>query len=309
MKKLLVITLVVLVAVSGLLLYFLPQEMRFRPPYPITQTPADVGLSFEVFTISPEDEDLKLAGWWMPAKASRATLVFIHGGGSNRHSEFFKSLDFYAAMVAGGVSVAVVDLRNHGDSDSDGRGLQFGRTEKWDALALIDWAHQKAPDSPLYAMGISMGGATLIQAANEGMIVDGLILLDPLLDTHDAITQSAWVATGLPPRLFNASAWAATQWHGMPRGDEQASEIAARLNQPILLLQDPDDPVTRAPYARKLAAQNPAIRYWEAPSAKADAAAELQWRGRWGSHVTAFVLFPERVLEQVFSFMDLSPQR
>ena len=157
MKKLLVLASVTLLAVSGLLLYLLPQEMRFRPPYPISQTPADVDLKFETFAITPADKDLTLAGWWIPAEDSRATLVFIHGGGSNRHSEFFKSLDFYAAMVARAISVAVVDLRNHGDSDSDGKGLQFGRTEKWDALALIDWARKKVPDSPLYAMGISMG--------------------------------------------------------------------------------------------------------------------------------------------------------
>ena len=307
MKKLFLTVSIILVATAWLLLYFLPQEMRFRPPYPISQTPADVGLNFESFTLNPEDEQLTLSAWWMPAENPRATLAFIHGGGSNRHSEFFKSLDFYAAMVARDISVAVVDLRNHGDSDSDGKGLQFGRTEKWDALALIEWAGKKSPNTPLYAMGISMGGATLIHAANEGAAVDGLILLDPLLDTYDVITQSVWVETGMPPGLFRTAAWAAVEWHGMPGGNDQARVIAASLDQPTLLLQDPDDPVTRAPFARELAKQNPAIRYWEVPSVGEEAIPELQWRGRWGSHVTGFVLFPELVLEQILAFMGLSP--
>ena len=281
--------------------------MRFRPPYPIKQTPADVGLAFESFTLTPADEQITLTAWWMPANNPRATLAFIHGGGSNRHSEFFKSLDFYAAMVAQGISVAVVDLRNHGDSQSDGKGLQFGRTEKWDALALVKWAREKTRDIPLYAMGISMGGATLIHAASEGLTVDGLILLDPLLNTKDAITQSGWVETGMPPGLFKASAWAATAWHGMPGGEEQAQSIAAKLNQPILLMQDPGDPVTRAIYARELAAQNPSIEYWEAPPVDREAARQLEWRGRWGSHVTGFVLFPDQVIERILGFMKLSP--
>tara|TARA_R110002072_G_scaffold227131_1_gene384034 strand:- start:277 stop:462 length:186 start_codon:yes stop_codon:yes gene_type:complete len=61
-------------------------------------------------------------------------------------------------------------------------------------------------------MGISMGGATLIQAASDGAGFDGLVLLDSLLDTHDTFKQGAMVATGLPPALFAVSAWAATQF-------------------------------------------------------------------------------------------------
>jgi len=40
-------------------------------------------------------------------------------------------------------------------------------------------------------MGISMGGATLIQAAHDGAKLDGLILLDSLLDTNDTFAQGA----------------------------------------------------------------------------------------------------------------------
>ncbi len=307
MKKLFLTCAIIFAIITWLLLYFIPNEMRFLPPYPITETPASVGLDFESFTLTIVNDKLTLEGWWMPARIPRANLVFIHGGGSNRHSDFFKSLEFYAAMVAQGISVAVVDLRNHGDSQSDDKGLQFGRTEMWDALALIAWTREKAPDIPLYAMGISMGGATLIHAANSGVSVDGLILLDPVLNTADVIVQSAWVETGIPPALFKASAWAAAAWHGMPGGDQQAGAIAARLRQPILLIQDPGDPVTRAVYARELAAENPAIQYWEAPPVSREAAPELEWRGRWGSHVTGYILFPDLVLEQIFAFMALPP--
>ncbi|MEH6588099.1 MAG: alpha/beta fold hydrolase [Halioglobus sp.] len=307
MNKLYLLIAVTALSLIWLFVFFVPNEMRFRPANPISQSPAEVGLAFESFTLVPSDRDIELAGWWMPADNAQATLVFIHGGGSNRHSEFFQSLEFYTAMVTKGVSVAVVDLRNHGDSDTDDRGLQFGATEKWDAIALIEWARKKAPYKPLYAMGISMGGATLIHAADQGALTDGMILLDPLLNTHDVITQGIWVETGLPPAVFGPAAWAATTWHGMPGGKQQASEIAARLNQPILLLQDPDDPVTRAVYARSVAARNQKIQYWESPPVRHEDAASLSWRGRWGSHVTGFVLFPELVLEQIFAFMNLSP--
>ena len=112
----------------------------------VTSSPADVGLAFEDIVVTPQDTDLTLAGWWIPAENARATLVFIHGGGSNRTSSYFGSLEFYRAMVAEGVSLVVIDLRNHGASGSDGQGLQFGRTEKFDAAAAIAWAHQKTPE-------------------------------------------------------------------------------------------------------------------------------------------------------------------
>lgn len=297
----------VLLVLAWVMLYEVPQQSRYLPPSPINQNPGDVGLEFQSFTLQPKDTDITLAGWWMPAENASASLVFIHGGGSNRHSQFFKSLDFYAAMVSRGVSVAVVDLRNHGASGSDALGLQFGRTEKWDALALIDWTRAKTPDLPLYAMGISMGGATLIHAAATGAQMDGLILLDPLLDTRSVITRGAWVETGLPPTLFSVSAWAATIWHGMPSGEEQSLELGIQLPGPILLLQDPGDPVTRADYARQLSAKNPAIAYWEAPSVSAEDQKKLAWRGRWGSHVAAFELYPELVLEQIMAFITPTP--
>ena len=269
---------------------------------PVTSSPADVGLVFEEFVISPQDTELTLAGWWMPAQNPRATLVFIHGGGSNRTSSYFGSLAFYRAMVAQGVSLVVVDLRNHGASGSDSQGLQFGRTEKYDAAAAIAWARDKNPNLPLFAMGISMGGATLIQAVHAGAAVDGLILLDSLLDTYDTFKQGAWVETGLPPALFSLSAWSATQFFGLPGDDEQALARAVTLDLPILAIQDPGDPVTRAHYSRELAQRNPRVTLWVAPAIDPQHP-DLAWKERWGSHVSAFTFYPQETVTQILAFM------
>ena len=285
---------------------YIPKAVQTVVPLPLDGTPADVGLRFEEFSLSPADTDLQLAGWWMPAENPRANLVFIHGAGSNRYSRFFSSLDFYAAMVERGISVSVVDLRNHGLSGSDGEGLGMGTTEKWDALALIDWTRARSPELPLFAMGISMGGATLIHAGAHGADINGLILLDPLLDTHSAIVQGVWIQSGLPAGLFMPSAWAATTFYNLPGGEQQAANLAADLDIPMLLLQDPEDPVTLAVHARALAAANPAIRYRELPAADDAQQTLLSWRGRWGSHVAAFFLFPEQVVAEITAFMGLS---
>ena len=290
-------------AILYTLLVAIPQAAVETEPYPLTRSPADVGLEYEAFVVTPGDTALSLQGWWMPAAQPVAALVFLHGGGSNRTSEFFGSLEFYAALVADGVSVAAIDLRNHGQSDHDGQGLQFGRTEQYDARAAIDWAHDRQADLPVYAMGISMGGATAIHAVANGARVDGLILLDPLLDTDDVFKRGGWVETGLPDSVFALSSWSARTFFGLPDGESQAFHRAASIQDvPILLIQDPDDPVTRLPFARQLAAANPGVTLWVAPPAS-PGDQRLAWKERWGSHVAAFQLYPAETLAQVMQFI------
>lgn len=305
MKKLLwsISGVLLLVACTYVALVAVPSEIVRPQRTALTTTPAEVGLAFEDFVISPQDSPLTLAGWWMPADNARATLVFIHGAGSNRGSTYFGTLPFYRAMVDQGISMVAIDLRNQGESGSDDQGLQFGRTEKHDAAAAIAWARNKTPDLPLFAMGISMGGATLIQAAHDGARLDGLILLDSLLDTHDTVMQGAAVETDLPPALFAASAWAATQFYGLPGGEEQALERAATLDLPILAIQDPDDPVTRAHFSQELAARNPNVTLWMAPAIDPEHP-ELAWKGNWGTHVAAFLFYPEETVAQIIAFID-----
>lgn len=281
----------------------IPQQATQVQRIAIEGSPADVGLAFEAFSVSPADSALSLAGWWMPADNARAILVFIHGGGSNRTSSFFGSLNFYRAMVEQGIAVVAIDLRNHGESGGDGRGLQFGRTEKYDAQAAFAWARKQHPGLPLFAMGISMGGATAIQAAHDSATpLNGLILLDSLLDTADTFTQGSWVETGLPPALFAPSAWAATQFFGLPGGDEQALARAIALDIPILAIQDPGDPVTRAQFSRELAQRNPRVTLWEAPAID-PAHPDLAWKERWGSHVSAFTFHPRETAAQIVAFI------
>jgi pimeloyl-ACP methyl ester carboxylesterase len=281
----------------------IPREAIYVERSAVTSSPADVGLVFEDFVVSPRDTDLNLAGWWMPAQNAQAILVFIHGGGSNRTSSYFGSLDFYRMMVAQGIAVVAIDLRNHGASGSDGQGLQFGHTEKHDAAAAIAWARDKHPQLPLFAMGISMGGATLVQAVQDGVKLDGLILLDSLLDTHDTFKQGAWAESGLPPALFAASAWAASQFFGLPGGDEDALAYAATLDLPILAIQDPGDPVTRARYSKELAQRNPRVSLWIAPAIDPQHP-DLAWKQRWSSHVSAFVFYPRETVGHIMAFIN-----
>lgn len=284
-------------------LIYIPRQVVYAARYPITESPADVGVEYEDVTIVPVDEPLSLQGWWMPAAEPVATLVFIHGGSSNRHTSYFKALEFYREMVARNVSVFAIDLRNHGASDGASQGIRFGLSEKEDAKAAIAWARAKAPDLPLFAFGISMGGATLIYAMADAPTADGLILVDPLLDTPSCIQGAVHAETGIPHALLIPSAWSATTFFGLPTAEQEAFEAGKHLDLPTLLIQDPGDPVTRASFARALVPFNANITLWLAPEPE-PGHPDLEWKGRWGSHVSAFDLYPEPTLSRIMAFIE-----
>lgn len=289
-------------AIAVLALYYIPSRVIHADRYPITRTPGEVGLVYEDVVLRPADEAIALQAWWMPATAPDALLIFVHGGGSNRHSSFFKALEFYREMVSRNVSVLAFDLRNHGASDASAPGLQFGRGESEDLRAAVTWAREREPELPLFAMGISMGGGVVVHGGAEDERLRGLILLDPLLDTESAFVNSVEATSGIPSFLLWPSAWSAIAFFGLPGDGERSLDVGRSISRPTLLIQDPDDPVVVASHAAELAAANPNVELWLAPPA-APNDPEIAWRGGWGSHVSAFALAPEATLERIMTFL------
>ena len=195
-------------------LIYIPQQVVYGPAYPIARTPTEVSLRYRDVTVTEPVDGISLQGWYIPVENARAAVLFLHGGGSNRHSAYFEALDFYKALATLGYSVFTIDLRNHGNSDSDGQGMSFGIREARDAAAALTWLQKELPATPIVMRGISMGGATAIHAIANGADPAGLILLDPLLDTDSTFTRGIWTQTGLPPTLFAPSAWSARTFFG-----------------------------------------------------------------------------------------------
>jgi hypothetical protein len=73
--------------------FWAPPHLISTTPYPVDQTPATRSLDYQDITIL--SDDLLLEGWWIPASQPIADLIFVHGAGSNRISQYIGSLDFY----------------------------------------------------------------------------------------------------------------------------------------------------------------------------------------------------------------------
>ena len=105
-------------------------------------------------------------------------------------------------------------------------------------------------------------------------------------------------------------AWAATELDELPGGNSDAGAVADGLDLPVLLLQDPDDPITRLPFARQLADNNPSVQLAVSPPVASDDTC-LDGKGRWGTHVALFNCHRNWTLAQLNDFFDrvLGPQQ
>ena len=270
---------------------------------PVVTSPQDVGVEYQDVSIA--SDNILLKGWWMPVASPRATLLFVHGAGANRTSPFFGSLDFYKAAHDHDIAVLTIDLRNHGESPATDGWLQMGRTEWRDIAASLEWLTSVTDEAtPTLVMGASMGGAAAIQAQANGVTADGWILVDPALNNVDALVQGGWITFGLPRWLFYPFAYASVAFYGVPGHQADGLAIGQTIDQPTLLIQDPDDRITRLPFARALAANNPAIILREAPLISADEPCMAGKGRRWGTHVAAFLCRPQWFLAEINEYLD-----
>lgn len=282
--------------------FWAPPHLISTTPYPVDQTPATRSLDYQDITI-PSD-DLVLEGWWIPASQPIADLIFVHGAGSNRISQYIGSLDFYRTLNELNISVVTMDIRNHGNSPVTDGTLRMGLAEWPDVVATAQWLDQHHPsDRPRILFGASMGGSTVIHAMRNGLAADAMILLDPLLDVLDSMMEVGQVETGFPPLLFSIAARSAIQRYGLPHRETSPLAMAKTLDLPILLIQDWEDPVTRSPFAAELANTNPRVTLARVPAISVDEAC-LDGKEEWGTHVAAHPCRPDWTRETVSAFIQ-----
>jgi dipeptidyl aminopeptidase/acylaminoacyl peptidase len=122
----------------------------------------------EEVTIPSRDAGMRISGWWVPASDPAApAVVVVHG-----HTACKRDPDVLlpAGMLhRAGISVLLIDLRDHGDStDEDGR--YAGGTEEYrDVLGAWDWLQtaQSVDADRIGLLGISLGAATVLIASGE----------------------------------------------------------------------------------------------------------------------------------------------
>ncbi|MBV1885858.1 MAG: alpha/beta fold hydrolase [Parvibaculaceae bacterium] len=292
-------TLVVLWAI--IFLGVIPSQVVQGNNSAMSETPADRGLAFEEFTLTSRTDDIKLEGWWIPAENPKGIFLFIHGANGSKEGQYLESLNLYRDMVSAGYTVVAPDLRNHGTSGRSASGtLMFGLEEKDDVLAVIDMITQRAPDLPLYAGGVSMGGGTLVHTLAEETPIRAALLWDPLLDATSSSAGGIKAMLELPDALITPVIWSAQTFFGLPT--ESAIELGKTLTTPILIIQDEDDPVTLAKFSQELADANDNVSMIVIPTPELPNAL-LTENGGWATHGAAYELYPTEFIAHLTTFL------
>jgi acylglycerol lipase len=111
---------------------------------------------------------------WKPQGEPEAIILALHGFNDYRNA-FAAAGDFLASH---GVLVVAYDQRGFGETAQ--RGIwPGGERLAGDAVTLSRLLCEKYPQQPLYLLGVSMGGAVVLDALPDTLCVDGVILAAP----------------------------------------------------------------------------------------------------------------------------------
>lgn len=168
------------------------------------------GILAERVTFAARGERLELAAWYRRATDARGAVILVHGRHSCRGDELRgSSFDLVARLVSRGLSVVMLDLRGHGESE--GRRLTFGRRERHDVLGAVDFLLARGYEAGrIGVLGASMGAVSAIGAAAEEHAIGALVSDSAFADFGQLMREQFTRLTRLP-RIFLGGAMVAAR--------------------------------------------------------------------------------------------------
>ena len=248
----LVFSVIVLILVSSFFVYLFvfhrkkegdPGEVMDDPQYKVygEETRAMVdklkARAFEEVHIISFD-GLRLFGRWYEGKKDSPVAVLCHGYNGSAFRDFSGGSDIFLSL---GWNVLLIDQRAHGKSE--GSTITFGVKEKYDALDWADYARERKKDAPIFLVGISMGGATVLMASAmaEERGIKGIAADCPYSSPYEIISK-VMVDKGLKPSLLMPLVSLSAFLFGHFRlKSESAAEAVEKSSLPILIIHGLDD--------------------------------------------------------------------
>ncbi len=203
------------------LLYFCISQARFIyfPQAGIIATPAEIGLRYETVFFKTADE-VKLSGWFIPAKESRGVILFCHGNAGNISHRLETIQTFYNL----GLSVFIFDYRGYGESEGKPteQGTYFDAEAAWQYL----FQEKKVPSSEIIVFGRSVGGSIAAWLAQDHT-VKALIIESAFTSIYDIGRE---LYPFIPIRLLS-------------RFNYNTMQYLRKISCPVLIVHSRDDEI------------------------------------------------------------------
>lgn len=183
-------------------------------------TPQAFGMHYEQVEAVTID-DIKIAGWFIPAQKNNGTILMVHGFNMNKshmleRAKLFSDLD---------ISVLLIDLRARGESGGDK--TSTGGASATDILTMAELYYKKySKFGKLTFYGFSHGGRAVLFAASQSVRQQDLILESPPYSLTESFKR-----TYRMPQVPN-----------MDEGQGMEEAMTKMVDKNILLLIGDSDP-------------------------------------------------------------------
>jgi uncharacterized protein len=253
-------TLVLIVLAGALLgLYLVVVTViahRFTTPRRVVPSRPPVAFDdrFAAVRFPARHEALQLSAWYGPAPDATGAVILVHGRDACRGDELRGStFELAGALMQEGLSVLMVDLRGHGDSDR--ARLTFGRRERRDILGAVDFLLARGyRPTRIGVLGASMGGVSAIGAAAEEPAIGALVTDSAFADFDEVLRVQFSRLTRLPDFFLSGAVLVARALTGEHLTRHPASDDMRRLSgRPTLVIHAERDPFVPVAHAHLLA--------------------------------------------------------
>jgi uncharacterized protein len=243
--------------------------------------PNHLGVPNEDVTFTTSD-GLELHGWYVPSRNGAAVIAFPGRNGPQRQTRM---------LARHGYGVLLFDRR--GEGDSDGEPNSWGWGGKADIKAAIAYL-QHRPDvdaGRIGGLGLSVGGEMMIETAAEtdelaAVVSEGAGARSTTEDMdQDDPALEKWTL-GLTMSAAKTAAIAVFSNHSPP---PNLKDLAARIEQPLLLIAAPVKGVGEGLNRGYAKAAGESATLWEIPES---------------THVGGLVARPEEYERRVVGFFD-----
>lgn len=204
------------------------------------------GVNAEPVTI-PYADGQHLAGWLLPGRAGNGAALLLHGVRGNR----LQMLARARWLQREGIASLLVDLPSHGESSGDR--ITFGRHEARGVEAALAWLRARTPGERVGAIGVSLGGASLLFAQRQPEL-DALVLESVYPNIEDAVRDRLAMRLGSTASQALAPLLLAQIPLRLGFGTDQLRPIdaIASVRAPLLVVSGTEDLHTRWPETQAL---------------------------------------------------------
>ena len=249
-----------IVAVGGFVVgaaAFLARRVVAPPRQPLWAAPDDVGMGYESIQFPARQDAARLSGWFLPAvNGNGRTVIVVHGWTWNRLGDAAEGiaadligasavdlLRFAHALHHAGYHVAMLDLRNHGES-ADNPPVTFGYRESNDLLGMLDYL-RKRPEVDAERIGVvgySTGANTLLYTLTRTEEIKAAVAVQPTSLDHFMVRMGHHLFGPFGRVIMSLAEWMVQQMGGVSfSAVDPLFAVPSAGQTPVLFVQGSGD--------------------------------------------------------------------